>query len=214
MSYKYIYNPKTMKKYSINSNNGIKIINLFLKEYEGGSIFSRKKKEKTLTTMINSDEEFMEFKLSIPNKYLSKKQQILLKKGKKLESQFKKINNITQNEMDIYNQLNSTHNWELDNADDELEKMHSNIIHQYFPIVSFYVFDNNLFIRPAYNNIDDAFSCSSKKNLAGSIAQIIEPFSNTSPELYMDLYLYCVQILRDIIKRHCNSKKKCKNYCK
>lgn len=211
MSYKYIYNPETMKKYSINSNKGIKIINSFLKEYEGGSILSRKKKEKTLTKMINSDEEFKEFELHIPNKFLSKKQKILYEKGKKLESQFDKIKNITNIELDSYNK---SPNNNPDNADDELEKMYANIVNQYFPIVSFYAFDNDLFIRPAYQDINNAFSCSSKKNLAGSIAQIIEPFSNTSPELYMDLYLYCVQIMRKFIRKHCNSKKKCKNYCK
>ena len=160
--------------------------------------------------MINSDEEFKEFNLRIPNKFLSKEQHMLIEKGKKLISSFKKINNITRTE-EKYWEKNFKYKNDPTGA---LEKMHSNIIHQHFPFITIYIFDNNFFIRPAYHIKDDAFSCSSKKNLAGSIAQIIEPFSNTSPELYMDLYLYCVKIVRNIIKKHCNSKKKCKNYCK
>ena len=92
------------------------------------------------------------------------------------------------------------------------------IIYQYFPIISFYIYKDYLFIRPAYKQIKSAFHCSYDKKIAVEISKLLVPFSNDSSNITLLIYNKCLNEIRSTLKYYCSkymkkSSKKCKKYC-
>ena len=82
-------------------------------------------------------------------------------------------------------------------------------------MITFYFYENYLFIRPAFSRIEDAFQCKKNNKLALTIIQLFEQFREFENNDLLFLYTDCLEKVRYYASKHCkkNKKGKCKNYC-
>ena len=159
MSYNFIFHPITNQRYAIQSKEGRQILHSYLQI--GGKVTLKKFLDKNKNPLLTYD-------YIIP------------------------LDNLTDNQYDSFVEAHQQVEELSKMRDDELkfirgEKEKGKFIKSidklilplkmlYYPMITFYFYENYLFIRPAFSRIEDAFQCKKKNKLALTIAQLFEQF--------------------------------------
>lgn len=203
MSYEYIYCPDTKKNYSIHSKKGQQLIESYLQE--GGRL--------TLEKLLNQNKEpIAYYTFHVGDDFLTDEQYDLYVDGKEKVTEVRLF--IEDTVKASRGDVDKKHNQNF------RELMKVSIIHpliyKHYPMITFYMYADYLFVRPAYSNISGSFQCTSKNNMAGVIAELLEPFSSEDIALNIEMYLNCLQAVRSLVTKFCpkcKSKKKCRKHC-